>query len=57
VVSARVMGFDPEKIGYLAEAGRFLGQADMDRIREEGEAVDAVTTDFATLPQFNSMKT
>jgi uncharacterized protein (DUF362 family) len=56
VVSARVMGFDPEKISYLAEAGRFLGQGDMDRIREEGEDVDAVTTDFATLPQFSSMK-
>ena len=28
----------------------------MDRIREEGEDVDAVTTDFATLPQFDSMK-
>jgi uncharacterized protein (DUF362 family) len=56
VVSARVMGFDPEKIGYLAEAGRFLGQADMDRIREEGEDVGAVTTDFATLPQFDPMK-
>ena len=56
VVSARVMGFDPEKIMYLAEAGRFLGQGDMDRIRIGGEDLSAVTTDFATLPQFDPMK-
>jgi uncharacterized protein (DUF362 family) len=56
VVSARVMGFDPEKITYLAEAGRFLGQGDMDRIRIDGEDPSAVTTDFAALPQFDHMK-
>jgi uncharacterized protein (DUF362 family) len=55
-ISARVMGFDPEKITYLAEAARFLGQGDMDRIRTEGEDVDDVTTDFTVLPQFVSMK-
>jgi uncharacterized protein (DUF362 family) len=56
VVGARVMGFDPEKITYLAEAGRFLGQGDMDRIRVDGEDPAAVTTNFATLPQFDAMK-
>jgi Uncharacterized conserved protein len=56
VIGARVMGFDPEKVAYLAEASRFLGQGDMERIRNEGEDVDAVTTDFAVLPQFASMK-
>ena len=56
VVSARVMGFDPEKIAYLAEAGRFLGQGDMERIRIDGEDPSAVTTDFAVLPQFDAMK-
>jgi uncharacterized protein (DUF362 family) len=56
VVSARLMGFDPEKITYLAEATRFLGQGDMDRIRIDGEDPSAVTTDFAALPQFDPMK-
>ena len=50
------MGFDPEKVAYLAEAARFLGQGDVDRIRIEGEDVSAVTTDFAVLPRFSSMK-
>ncbi len=56
VIGARVMGFDPEKVAYLSEAARFLGQGDMERIRTEGEDVDDVTTDFAVLPQFESLK-
>lgn len=56
VVSARLMGLDPAKIGYIAEAGRFLGQADPSKIRTEGENVGAAITDFAVLPQFASIK-
>jgi uncharacterized protein (DUF362 family) len=56
VIGARIMGFDPVKVEYLAEAARFLGQGDMERIRSEGEDVDELTTDFAVLPQFTSMK-
>ncbi|MGZ5300919.1 MAG: DUF362 domain-containing protein [Actinomycetota bacterium] len=56
VIGARVMGFDPEKVRYLAEAARFLGQGDVERIRSEGEDIDGVTTDFAVLPRFASMK-
>lgn len=56
VIGARLMGFDPEKLEYLAEAARFLGQGDMERIHDDGEDVDGVTTDFAVLPQFASMK-
>jgi len=56
VIGARVMGFDPLKVVYLAEAARFLGQGDMDRIRTEGEVVDDVTTDFAVLPRFAPLK-
>jgi uncharacterized protein (DUF362 family) len=56
VVGARIMGFDPGKIAYLAEAARFLGQGDVELIRSEGEDVEDVTTDFAVLPRFASMK-
>jgi uncharacterized protein (DUF362 family) len=56
VVGARLMGFDPEKVAYLAEAARFLGQGDVELIRSEGEDIDDVTTDFAVLPRFASMK-
>ncbi len=55
-VAARLMGFDPEKVPYLAEAARFLGQGDMDRIRLEGEPIGRMTKDFAVLPPFRSMK-
>ncbi len=55
-VAAHLMGFDPQKVPYLAEAARFLGQGDMDRIRVEGEPLSSLTKDFAVLPPFRSMK-
>jgi uncharacterized protein (DUF362 family) len=36
-VGASLMGFDPARIPYLAEAGRFLGQGDPERIEQRGE--------------------
>jgi uncharacterized protein (DUF362 family) len=36
-IGATLMGFDPEGISYIAEAGRFLGQTDPDRILQRGE--------------------
>jgi uncharacterized protein (DUF362 family) len=36
-VGASLMGFDPARILYLAEAGRFLGQGDPERIEQRGE--------------------
>ena len=30
------MGMDPEKVGYLHEAGRFLGQARSELIEQRG---------------------
>jgi uncharacterized protein (DUF362 family) len=56
VVGARLMGFDPEKVTYVAEAGRFLGQADPARIHAEGEDVERSSTDFAVLPRFRQLK-
>jgi uncharacterized protein (DUF362 family) len=55
-VAAHLMGFDPEKVPYLAEAARFLGQGDMERIQLEGDALGPLTQDFAVLPPFRSMK-
>ena len=37
VTGARLMGMDPEKVGYLMEAGRFLGQARSELIEQRGE--------------------
>jgi uncharacterized protein (DUF362 family) len=52
VTAAGLMGIDPERVPYLAEAGRFLGQGDPDRIHQEGEDPEAEVTTFELLPQF-----
>jgi uncharacterized protein (DUF362 family) len=53
--TATIMGFDPTKIAYIAEAGRFLGQADLDRIAQQGEDVVAEITPFAPAPGFDGV--
>ena len=37
VTAARLMGMDPEKVDYLMEAGRFLGQSRSELIEQRGE--------------------
>ena len=49
-IASTLMGFDPESIPYLAEAGRFLGQLDRDRIADAGEGPDAVAMSFERAP-------
>jgi len=49
-VTATMMGFDPARIPYLHEAGRFLGQADLERIVQRGEDPAAYTTSFRPAP-------
>lgn len=56
VTAARLMGFEPDRITYLTEAGRFLGQADRDKIVEVGEDVERSALDFAVLSPFESLK-
>jgi uncharacterized protein (DUF362 family) len=56
VTAATLMGFDPEKIDYLREAGRFLGQGDRAKIRQVGEDPQTDAKDFAVLSPFLGMK-
>lgn len=56
VTAATLMGFDPEKIDYLREAGRFLGQGDLAKIQQIGEDPHADAKDFAVLSQFAGLK-
>jgi uncharacterized protein (DUF362 family) len=49
-IGATLMGFDPDRIPYIAEAGRFLGQSDRDQILQRGEDPDAFVTAFAPPP-------
>ena len=55
VVSATIMGMDPSRVAYIREAGRFLGQADPDRIVQVGEDPAAFVTPFAPAPGFASL--
>ncbi|MEX0983740.1 MAG: DUF362 domain-containing protein [Actinomycetota bacterium] len=55
VVSAGIMGMDPERIAYLAEAGRFLGQSDRDRITMRGEDPSGLTMRLAPAPGFDGL--
>jgi len=52
VTGARLMGMDPEKVDYLMEAGRFLGQARSELIAQRGEDPTRLVTQFAPAPRF-----
>lgn len=52
VTGARLMGMDPEKIHYLMEAGRFLGQARSELIDQRGEDPERLANRFAPAPGF-----
>jgi uncharacterized protein (DUF362 family) len=55
VVATRLMGFDPERVPYLVEAGRFLGQGAQDRILQVGDEPDELVTPFAPAPGFSGI--
>lgn len=49
---ARLMGFEPARIKHIAEASRFLGNQDPERIRQLGDRPSASGRPFAVLPDF-----
>jgi uncharacterized protein (DUF362 family) len=49
-IGATLMGFDPDEVPYIAEAGRFLGQGDLGHIEFRGEELDRFTRSFARPP-------
>jgi uncharacterized protein (DUF362 family) len=53
--TAHIMGFEPDRLPYLAEAGAFLGVADLERISVRGEDPDALVTPFAPAPGFEGI--
>ena len=56
VTAARLMAVDPERVDYLREAGRFLGQGDPARIHQVGAEVDRAGTRFELVPQFAHLR-
>lgn len=49
-VGASLMGFDPKRVPYILEAGRFLGQTEPGRISQRGEDPDRSVHAFARPP-------
>ena len=52
VTGARLMGMEPEKIPYLMEAGRFLGQAHSELIEQRGEDPERLAKRYEPAPGF-----
>jgi uncharacterized protein (DUF362 family) len=55
VTGAHLMGIDPEKVDYLMEAGRFLGQARLELIEQRGENPSRLATHFRPAPGFENI--
>jgi uncharacterized protein (DUF362 family) len=49
---ARLMGFDPYRISHLVQAAQFLGNGDVQRIEQLGEALPRTVRAFSVLPEF-----
>jgi uncharacterized protein (DUF362 family) len=54
--AARVIGLDPVRLPYLAEAGRFLGNLDTSRIEQRGETVARFATTFDIVDDFKGAR-
>jgi uncharacterized protein (DUF362 family) len=55
VTGARLMGMEPERIDYLMEAGRFLGQARSELIEQRAEDPERLARRFKPAPGFESI--
>jgi len=53
---ARLMGFEPERIGHIREGSRFLGNASPALIDLVGETVNAPATSFQVVPEFRHLR-
>lgn len=54
--AARVMALAPERLGYLAEAGRFLGHIDTAHIELRGDGLDRFVTPFTLLDHLRGLR-
>jgi uncharacterized protein (DUF362 family) len=55
--SARLMKIEPRKVGYLYNAGEFLGNINYDRIEQIGEKLESLVQDYKVIEPFNALKT
>ena len=55
-VCTRLMGLNPLRVNYLAQAAEFLGNGTPDRIVQLGELLSAPQQPFALMPQFAHLR-
>lgn len=53
---ARIIGFEPRRLEYLARAGEFLGNLDPRRIDQRGEPVRRYATRFAVVERLRGLQ-
>jgi len=53
---ARLMSFDPWRVGYLADADRFMGNIADDLVDMRGETLSRFRTDFRVIDRFQNAK-
>lgn len=53
---ARIIGLDPRRIPYLAEASKYLGNIDEHRIEHRGESVERFATTFDVVEAFKNIR-
>jgi hypothetical protein len=54
--SARIMGIDPQKVSYLDKASDKLGPIRESLIRQRGETIPSVRTDFSLVEEIHAQK-
>jgi len=53
---ARLMGLNPARVNYLAQAAEFLGNGTSERIVHLGESLPGTVASFAVLPEFAHLR-
>ena len=54
--AARLMGIEPERLWYLAQADRFLGNLAGERIEQRGESIETFAQEFALLAELQHLR-
>ena len=55
--AARLMGLEPQRIWYVAQADRFLGNLADDRIEQRGEDLVRLSQEYDVLPSMQRLRT
>jgi len=55
-LSASIMGLEPTRVTYLAEAGEFMGNAELERVEQRGEDPERLRQEYRLLDPFRELR-